>query len=124
MTIRRLPAVSLHPNAAQAILEKEALIAAGGTPSTGTPVSSASHPYIVRTGGVIINAVIHYIPATKQPEQGGIGRAYEKAVTQLREANVGTDEPRIEEPVPDSTFTYPADKVVNIQKGRKLNRKA
>ena len=117
----------LSQDVVEAIIAKEMLLKAGTFSPTGGNITSDETlnlyavPGDVWSDSAVVFVRTYHTRASRQ--HVGIGRAYEKSVTQMRDANIGEDAPHVEEPVSESSFTYPADKVVNIQRGRKLNRR-
>lgn len=116
----------LTPEAIEGILAKEALLKMGDLPPSGGDITAGLlHSCTFREAywsGSAIFVRTEYHTRASLPH-AGMQRAYEKSVTQMKDANIGVDSPRLEEPVSETSFTYPTDKVVNIQRGRKLNRR-
>lgn len=116
------------------IMAKESLISAGEFPSAEAFITSNwISPVFIIYGSRLSSSATECYPSLNtdydigrfiQQRQKGILRAYNKVVAQMKNANIGADKPHLEEPVSETGFTYPSDKVISIQRGRKLNRRA
>ncbi len=118
----------LTPEVVEAIIANEMLLKAGGMTPSGVNITTAAPLNLFAVHGCVWSDSAVVVVSTYQTHASrrrvGIGRAYEKSVAQMRDAKLGEDAPRLEEPISESGFTYPADKVVNIQRGRRLNRRS
>ncbi len=79
--------------------------------------------YILDLDGAV--PTVKLLPDTEAEllQPTGLRQAYEKVAAQMRRANIGEDYPQLEEPVSESNFVYPTDKVIDIRKGRKLRKR-